>query len=291
MSTGGVVFTGTPNHDPFDAGSVHHVCLTYDFDAVAAWLANDMPGFASWGVFGATTATPRLLDLHDRYDVPSTWFVPGHTAESFPAVAGRIHDDGHEIAHHGWSHEALPTLSASEERADFERGIETLTDLTGDRPTGFRAPDGGFSSRTVDLLEEFDFVWDSSEGVQDVRPYRLRTGATVERGAVYEPGRETDIVEVPVVWHRDDWMQLFPVVSGPEWVAYSEEPAVFDRWRTELDWMRENVASGVFTLLLHPQCAGRIPFVAELETFVEDVQAMDDVTFSTCGDVASAYEA
>ncbi|WP_290810615.1 polysaccharide deacetylase [Halovivax sp.] len=269
---------------------MHRVCLTYDFDAVAAWLAQGRPGFASWGVYGAETAAPRLLDLHDRYEVPSTWFVPGHTAESFPEVAGRVHDDGHEIAHHGWSHEALPTLSPAEERADFVRGIDALYDLTGEKPDGFRAPDGGFSPRTVELLEEFGFGWDSSEGVRDFRPYRLRTGATLDLDAPYEPGRETGIVEVPLVWHRDDWMQLFPVVSGPEWVAYGEEPAVFERWRTDLDWMRERVDEGVFTLLLHPQCAGRAPFVAEFEAFLADVLEMDDVTFATCGEVAREFD-
>lgn len=266
---------------------MHRICLTYDFDAVAAWLAYDKPGFASWGVYGAETCTPRLLDLHDRHGVPSTWFVPGHTAESFPEVTGRVHDEGHELAHHGWSHEPLPSMSRTREREEIARGIETLQELTGERPEGFRAPDGGFSEHTVDLLEEFDFAWDSSQGHHDFLPYRLRTGATVASGQPYEHGRETDIVEVPVVWHRDDWMQLFPVVSGPEWVAFTEETAVFDRWRTELDWMREYVESGVLTLLLHPQCAGRAPFVAELEAFVEDIHEMDDVTFATCGEVAA----
>ena len=266
---------------------MHSVCLTYDFDAVAAWVAQNRPGFASWGVYGAETCAPRLLDLHDRHGVPSTWFVPGHTAESFPAVVGRVHDDGHEIAHHGWSHEPLPSLSPDDERADFERGIDALCELTGEKPDGFRAPDGGFSAQTVELLEEFDFTWDSSEGVRDFRPYALRTDGTAERGVPYEPGRKTEIVEVPVVWHRDDWMQLFPVVSGPEWVAYSQEPAVFDRWRIELDWMCEHVDDGVFTLLLHPQCAGRAPFVAELDRFIAEVREMDDVRFETCGEVAA----
>lgn len=269
---------------------MHEVVLTYDFDAVAAWLSYDMPELHAWGAFGAETAAPRLLDLHDRHDVPSTWFVPGHTAESFPEVTGRAYDDGHEIAHHGWTHDPLPSLSAEVEREDFERGIDALYDLTGEKPTGFRAPDGGLSEHTVDLLEEHGFEWDSSEGVHDFEPYRLHADPALEHGEPYERGRPTDIVEVPVVWHRDDWMQLFPVVSGPEWVAFTDEGTVFERWRTELDWMREHVDDGVFTLLLHPQCAGRAPFVAELERFIEDVRAMPETTFATCGEVAAAAD-
>ena len=37
------------------------VCVTYDFDAVAAWLAAEMPAYHAWGAFGAETAAPRLL--------------------------------------------------------------------------------------------------------------------------------------------------------------------------------------------------------------------------------------
>lgn len=268
------------------------VCLTYDFDAVSAWTANGMPGFASWGVYGADVAAPRLLDLHESRNVPATWFIPGHTIESFPEVCERVAEAGHEIAHHGWSHRSLSSFpSKAAERRDLERGIETITALTGERPVGFRTPDGGYSTHTKELLVELEFEWDSSDSAHDFRPYRLRKGSEPRVHRPYIRGEETDLVEVPYVWHRDDWMQLFPVVSGPEWVAYSTEPAVFDRWQEEFDWMNENLDGGVFTLLLHPQCAGRVPFLRRLQTFIERVQAADDARFATVGTVANEFEA
>ncbi len=36
----------------------------------------------SRGEFGARVGAPRLLDLCDTFGIPSTWFVPGHTAET-----------------------------------------------------------------------------------------------------------------------------------------------------------------------------------------------------------------
>lgn len=266
------------------------VCITYDFDAVSAWTANGMPGFASWGVYGADVAGPRLLDLHERHDVPSTWFIPGHTIESFPEICGDVHDAGHEIAHHGWSHRSLPAFeSRSAERRDLERGIDAIYDLTGEKPDGFRTPDGGFSQHTKALLEDLGFDWDSSDTAHDFRPYLLRKGEAAPIHRPYVRGTETDIVEVPYVWHRDDWMQLFPVVSGPEWVAYATEEEVFGRWREEFRWMHEHVDGGVYTLLLHPQCAGRIPFLTRLEEFVEEVQATDGARFATVGTVADEF--
>lgn len=267
------------------------VCVTYDLDAVAAWTSYGMPGFRAWGEFGATVATPRLLDLHDRHGVPATWFVPGHTAESFPDVCGDVWDRGYDVQHHGWSHQALPTFeSRAAERADLVRGIEAIEELTGRRPRGFRTPDGGYSDHTVELLEELGFEWDSSDAAHDHEPYYLRKNWTAAVDEPYDPGEETDIVEVPYVWHRDDWMQLFPVVSGPEWVAYGTEEELFDRWRQELDWLRDNVDGGVYTLLLHPQCAGRIPFLVRLEALFEDLTAADDVAFAEVGTVAAAFD-
>ena len=57
-------------------------------DAVAGWLGSyggeDSPCDISRGVFAAEIGMPRLLQLFDRYSLKTTWFIPGHTAESFP---------------------------------------------------------------------------------------------------------------------------------------------------------------------------------------------------------------
>jgi len=267
------------------------VCVTYDFDAVSAWLANDMPGYAEWGEYGARTAAPRLLDLHDRLDLPATWFVPGHTIESFPEICGEIWDRGYDVQHHGWSHEALPSFDSEEaEREDFRRAIENIVDLTGREPTGFRNPAGGFSDRTADLLCEFGFEWDSSGNLTEFRPYYLRTDRHVERGEPYDPGVETGIVELPLAWHRDDWLQLFPVASDPHYVSFGFESDVFDRWRTEFEWMTEHVEDGVYVMLLHPQCSGRAPFLAHLEEFLGDLRSRPGVEFAEMGTVAAEFD-
>jgi peptidoglycan/xylan/chitin deacetylase (PgdA/CDA1 family) len=266
------------------------ICLTYDFDAVSAWTSYGMPGFHSWGRYGAEVAAPRLLDLHDCYDVPATWFVPGHTIESFPEICGNVWDRGYDIQHHGWSHESPASFEdQATERADLERGIETIRDLTGRKPTGYRTPDGGFSTHTVKLLEELGFKWDSSDSAHDFQPYRLRKNWAAPVREPYKRGVESDLVEVPYVWHRDDWMQLFPIVSGPEWVAYGTEEMVFDRWHEELNWMHEHVDGGVFVLLLHPQCAGRTPFLTRLEEFIERVSSMDGVGFAEMNTIVADW--
>ena len=140
------------------------------------------------------------------------------------------------------------------------------------------------------LLVDLGFEWDSSGTAHDFRPYRLRRSPKTPVDDPYRRGEPTDIVEVPYIWHRDDWMQLFPVVSGPEWVAYSEEPAVFERWSTELDWLADHDPGGVYVLLLHPQCAGRAPFPEHLEVFLSELRGRDDIEFAEVSEVAASVE-
>jgi len=47
----------------------------------------------------------RLLKLFDKYNMKATWFIPGHSLETFPDECAAIRDAGHEIGLHGYSHE------------------------------------------------------------------------------------------------------------------------------------------------------------------------------------------
>ena len=56
------------------------------------------------GEFGARVGVPRVLDLLDSHGLDATFFVPGHTVESYPAETASILEAGHEIAHHSYAH-------------------------------------------------------------------------------------------------------------------------------------------------------------------------------------------
>jgi peptidoglycan/xylan/chitin deacetylase (PgdA/CDA1 family) len=116
------------------------VCLSYDFDAMSVWIANfrtESPNALSRGEFGQVGAQ-RLLDLLAEYDIKSTWFVPGHTIEAFPAECRRLVDEGHEVGHHGYCHENPARLELEKEQAILARGIALIKNLTGHAPQGYR---------------------------------------------------------------------------------------------------------------------------------------------------------
>ncbi len=80
-----------------------------DVDAVAGWLGSyggeDSPDDISRGLFAGEVGSPRLLKLFARLGIKTTWFIPGHSIETFPAEMKAVAEAGHEIGIHGYSHE------------------------------------------------------------------------------------------------------------------------------------------------------------------------------------------
>ena len=49
------------------------------------------------GLWAGPIGTRRLLKLFDKYNIKASWFIPGHTLESFPEECALVRDAGHEI--------------------------------------------------------------------------------------------------------------------------------------------------------------------------------------------------
>ena len=79
-----------------------------DVDAVARWLGSyggeDSPDDISRGLFAGEVGSPRLLKLFARLGIKTTWFIPGHSLETFPIEMKTVAEAGHEIGIYGYSH-------------------------------------------------------------------------------------------------------------------------------------------------------------------------------------------
>jgi peptidoglycan/xylan/chitin deacetylase (PgdA/CDA1 family) len=273
--------------------SSHTVCLTFDFDALSVWLggyAVVTPAMHSRGEYGARVAVPRILDLLAAYDIPATFFIPGHTAESFPKAVESILAAGHEVAHHGYDHQDPSTQSPDEERRSMEKGLAVLQRFMGEPPLGYRSPSWDYSAVTLSLLVEYGFLYDSSLFAEDFHPYHPRLG---DRVGVEEPlqmGKEVDLWEFPVNFCLDDWPH-FTFNFDPLRVGLSAPSKVFEIWAGEFDYMVAHEESGVLTLTMHPQVIGRGHRMALLERFVQHVLSKSLVSFARMGDVARELSA
>ena len=262
------------------------VCLSFDFDALSVWFGykNVTPAMLQRGEYGARVGVPRLLELLARFDLKATFFIPGHTVDSFPREAEAILKAGHEVAHHSYAHVDPSEQSDADERADMERAWRSLERI-GVKPLGFRSPSADYSSATLSLIEEFGFVYDTSLMADDFRPYHPRLGDQVTQQSPLVMGREARVWELPICFEFDDWVH-FQFNFNPYRNGTSAPSKVLEIWQADFDWMHGHVDGGILTIAMHPQVIGRGHRVAMLSQFVEHCLGQGDVKFERMGDVA-----
>ena len=128
-----------------------------------------------WGGFEdrLQVGSEALLELLAEAGVRATFFVLGHAASQHPGLIRRIHEAGHEIGTHGYSHRFVYRLGPEEFGRDLRRSIDVIQDATGAAVRGHRAP---FFSITAEAPWAFDVLLDCGleydSSVFPVRNYR-----------------------------------------------------------------------------------------------------------------------
>ena len=267
------------------------ICLTCDVDAFSPTLFRGGVDSAalSRGEFDTRVAVPRLIELFADLGAPATFFVPGHTAICFPDEVRAITAAGHEVGHHGFLHEPPAEVTPKEEETALDRGLEALDAVLGVRPTGYRAPLWRPSDRTIGLLEDRGFTYDSSLMATDVLPYYARVGDEVTAdGARWGP--TSSIVEVPGSWTFDDW-GYFANVIRPGGGGQAPPSHVLEIWSEVVAFARESVEDAVVVFTMHPQVSGQGHVLRMLRRLLEPLAGASDVRFSSMRDAADAWRA
>ena len=92
-----------------------------DIDSVAGWIGSygggDSPSDIQRGIFASEVGNIRLLNLFKKYNLKTSFFIPGHSIETFPDQVKRIVDEGHEIGAHGYLHENPIAMTPTQEEA------------------------------------------------------------------------------------------------------------------------------------------------------------------------------
>ena len=104
----------------------------------------------------------KILDLLRKHETFATFFVVGELLEFKPELLDMILENGHEIAFHTMKHDRIDKPNFKEK---FEEEIKKFDELTDGKSKGFRAPSFSLninSSWLIDVLEENDYVYDSS---------------------------------------------------------------------------------------------------------------------------------
>ncbi|MEU3168577.1 polysaccharide deacetylase [Streptosporangium sp. NPDC006930] len=271
------------------------ILIGVDVDAVAGWLGSyggeDSPNDIQRGVFAGEVGTPRLLQLFERYDLRTTWFIPGHSIETFPTEMAAVADAGHEIGAHGYSHENPIDMSPEQERDVLGRCVELIRRLWGRPPRGYVAPWWEMSHDTPALLKEYGFSYGHSQNYNDFHPFYARVGdewtkIDYNRRAEdwmkpLQHGTEVDLVEFCGNWYVDDLPPMMFVKKSPNSHGFVSPHDVEQLWRDQFDWVYREFDYGVFPVTLHPDVSGRPQVLLMLERLFESWLDLPGVEFTT----------
>ena len=221
-------------------------------------------GPLSEGEYGSRVALPRVLRLLETEGIPASFFFPAWSGKIAPQQAEMIQSAGpdHEIAVHGWIHERNTLLDGATERRLLEQAVAALTEITGERPVGYRAPSWNLSPNTLQIVRDLGFLYESSLMADD-RPYEILAD-----------GEATDLVELPVSWILDDAPLFNPLGN-----RYASPREVMQVWIDEFDraWEEETM----FLLTMHPHVIAQRSRIVALEGLIEHIQSKEGVWFGT----------
>jgi peptidoglycan/xylan/chitin deacetylase (PgdA/CDA1 family) len=274
-----------------------------DVDAVAGWLGSyggeDSPDDISRGLFAGEVGSPRLLKMFERFGIKTTWFIPGHSIETFPEQMQAVADAGHEIGIHGYTHENPIAMTREQEEIILDRCIALVTKLAGKPPTGYVAPWWEFSPVTNELLVERGIKYDHSLMHNDFHPYYVRVGDSWTRidysqnpETWMKPllrGTETGLIEIPANWYLDDLPPMMFIKKAPNSHGFVNPRDIEQIWRDQFDWVYREMDYAVFPITIHPDVSGRPQVLLMLERLYEYIKGHEGVRFVTMNEMADDF--
>src|SRR5205807_5346905 len=169
----------------------------------------------------------------------------------------------HEIGVHGWIHEDLPALNdEKEEQRLLNQAIETLTNMTGRKPVGYRAPSWHFSQFTMKQIKAAGFLYDSSLMSSD------------DAYEISVDGQPTGMIELPIERIVDD----APYFGNSNGSLPSPE-LVEQIFQSEFDVAYDE--GGLYVLTMHPNFTGHRSRAAALEKLIVHMKSKPGVWFAT----------
>jgi peptidoglycan-N-acetylglucosamine deacetylase len=274
-----------------------------DVDAVAGWLGSyggeNSPCDISRGLFAGEIGVPRLVKLFDRLGIRTSWFIPGHSIDTFPTQCKMVVDAGHEIGMHGYSHENPIAMTPEQEEAVMDRCIELIERISGRRPTGYVAPWWEFSTVTNELLLRKGIKYDHSLMNDDFHPFYVRVGDSWtpidyskhpnEWMRPLVRGEETDLIDIPGSWYLDDLPPMMFIKSAPNSHGFVKPRDIEELWCDQFDWVYREYDYAVFAMTIHPDVSGRPQVLLMLERMYDYLSKHAGVKFCTFDEIADDF--
>lgn len=102
--------------------------------------------------------TKQVLDILDKYDVKGTFFLVGQSVEMYPDIVKEIHNRGHYIGSHSYTHSDMMELSDKQIRDELLGTAKIIESIIDDEVDLFRLPYGSGDERVILSVPELTSV-------------------------------------------------------------------------------------------------------------------------------------
>jgi len=189
--------------------------------------------------------TQQLLKLFEKHDVKATFFVLGWCAEKDKNLVKEIHQQGHEVACHGYSHQLIYAQTPEVFKEETLRAKDILEDIIANPVKGYRAASYSITNKSLwalDILAEAGFEYDSS--IFPVKHDRYGIPGSPRWPYRKTIANDKTIIEFPISTFNIANYKL-PIAGG----GYFR---LFPYWFSKFGLRSINRASEPFVFYLHP---------------------------------------
>ncbi|MES9851637.1 MAG: XrtA system polysaccharide deacetylase [Candidatus Thiodiazotropha sp. L084R] len=249
---------------------------------------------AKWETFESRVYnnTHRILKIFDEKEIKGTFFILGWVAERNQKLVKEIHDLGHEVACHGYSHDLVYKQTPEQFLEETSKSKQILEDIVGASVNGYRAASYSITSKSlwaIDILSECGFTYDSS--IFPIIHDRYGIPGADTKPHIFQTDKGNKIVEFPLstvgVLNR-----RFPISGGgyfrlfPYWLSnkglsrvnnHDNVPFIFYMHPWEIDEGQPKIKSSMLSEFRHYNN------IDKFETRL--LKLIDDFEFSTVSDV------
>ncbi|KAH8895258.1 glycoside hydrolase/deacetylase [Thozetella sp. PMI_491] len=279
-------------------------CISVDIDAVCGWIGSyggeESVSDISRGYFAGTVGVRRLLALFEKYNIKTTWFIPGHSLETFPEECAMIRDAGHEIGLHGYSHENPRDMTIEQQEIVLDKTYRLLTEFCGKPPRGSVVPWWETSKEGADLMLKYGLEYDHSFSHHDALPHWLRVGDTWTNidykqhpDTWMKPlvrGETTGLVEIPASWYLDDLPPMMFIKNMPNSHGWVHPSVVEDLWKDHFDYFYETYDNFCFPVTIHPDVSGHPHALKMIERIIKYLSKHEGVEWVKMEEICDEFK-
>jgi peptidoglycan/xylan/chitin deacetylase (PgdA/CDA1 family) len=130
------------------------VTIFFDFEAPFLWKGVTK--------FDLEETTQRIVEILSQFKAKAVFNTCGIIAKNYPKIIRLLHDEGHEIASHGYAHENFLKTSPTKLNEILAKTDSLFQNITGKNPVGIRAPWLAANDQVYRVFETRKYEWTSN---------------------------------------------------------------------------------------------------------------------------------